>query len=170
MCLIEGCYNNQIRARGLCPKHYERMRRLHQLPENARQRNSRNYVRAKVDNGSRKGSEHVALVEKILGKILPKGVQIHHIDGNPSNNSPFNLIVCPNQSYHRLIHRRQEALEKCGNVDYSKCSYCKEYDAPENLSFIKMSNGWHRSYHKKCAALDARNRWKANNKKWLKDK
>src|SRR5690242_4368171 len=50
--------------------------------------------------------EHVMLAEKALGKQLPRGAQVHHVDGNKQNNAPNNLVVCEDASYHRLLHQR----------------------------------------------------------------
>jgi len=77
--------------------------------------------------------EHVLIAEKALGKSLPKGSHVHHVDGNPSNNDPKNLVVCPNSGYHKLLELRTRALEICGNANYRKCPFCKKYDDPENM-------------------------------------
>jgi len=45
------------------------------------------------------------IARKALGKSLPKGAIVHHIDGNPANNRNDNLLVC-NRSYHLLLHQR----------------------------------------------------------------
>ena len=76
---------------------------------------------------------HIRVAERVLGKRLPKGVEIHHFDGNRNNNAHSNLVICPNKEYHALLHIRQRALEACGNADFRKCLFCKTYDAVENL-------------------------------------
>jgi hypothetical protein len=91
-----------------------------------------------------------AIVEEILGYILPLKAVIHHIDGNWRNNEPSNLLVCENDTYHQLIHRRARALQACGHASWRKCCYCKNYDDPKNLSF--SGNKTVKIYHKKCAA------------------
>lgn len=51
-------------------------------------------------------SEHRFVFEEVYGKINSK-VHIHHIDGNPNNNSPDNLnSVSPGE--HARLHRLQE--------------------------------------------------------------
>lgn len=46
------------------------------------------------------------VVERALGHRLPLGAVVHHWDENPGNNNPANLLVCPNQAYHMIIHGR----------------------------------------------------------------
>ena len=65
-------------------------------------RNRKTYV---SKNGYRqfKGSKklvHRWVVEKKLGRKLKSAEVVHHIDGNPLNNSPKNLKVYKNQSQH----------------------------------------------------------------------
>ena len=54
--------------------------------------------------------EHILVAEKAMGKYLPKGAVVHHIDENGLNNAPGNLVVCQDDSYHKLIHKRARAL------------------------------------------------------------
>lgn len=83
--------------------------------------------------------EHIILAEKALGKSLPMGVQVHHYGKNGNNDK---IVICQNQEYHYLLHIRAKAYEVCGNANYRKCKFCKEYDDPENLSIKHLtSNG-----------------------------
>lgn len=91
---------------------------------------------------------HVAVVEKALGKRLPAGAIVHHADDNPSNNAPGNLVVCPSQQYHRLLHSRAEAYDACGNANWRKCQYCQTFDDPANMKQVQkggraLMTCWH---------------------------
>jgi hypothetical protein len=97
--------------------------------------------------------EHVLVAERALGKPLPIGAQVHHWDRNRANNANENLVICPDQAYHRLLHRRMDALDACGNPNWMPCRFCRQYDAPENLYIAP--NGVH-AYHRACSATYAR--------------
>ena len=92
---------------------------------------------------------YVLIAEKALGKALPKGVIIHHFDEIPSNDENVNLIICENDTYHKLLHQRMRALKACGNADWKKCKLCKQYDNPENLYYNKKSYSF---VHRKCSS------------------
>lgn len=98
--------------------------------------------------------EHILIAERALGKPLPAGAEVHHVDRNRSNNAPRNLVVCPDSAYHQLLHRRQRALDACGHADWMKCKYCKRYDAPENVK--QSASG---SFHQSCFRAYARQRY-----------
>ncbi len=49
---------------------------------------------------------HRLIVEQVLGKRLPAKAVVHHVNGNGLDNRKCNLVVCPDQSYHRLIEFR----------------------------------------------------------------
>uniref|UniRef100_A0A6H2A0B5 Putative homing endonuclease n=1 Tax=viral metagenome TaxID=1070528 RepID=A0A6H2A0B5_9ZZZZ len=91
--------------------------------------------------------EHILIAEKALGKLLPEKAVIHHIDGNPSNNIPSNLVICQDNGYHLLLHRRQRAYKACGNANWIKCPYCKKYDDPNNNMYVNKSGI---GFHRKC--------------------
>ena len=93
--------------------------------------------------------EHIVIAEKALGKHLPKDAQIHHYGSTRDNTK---IVICENQKYHWLLETRQRAYRNCGNPNWKKCKYCKQYDNPKNLT-IACSGV---AYHKKCKREYAR--------------
>lgn len=62
-------------------------------------------------NGNRK-LEHVMLAEEALGKKLPSKAVVHHMNSNKLDNfTSYNLVICPDQAYHMLLHKRIRAWE-----------------------------------------------------------
>lgn len=55
--------------------------------------------------------EHRLLAEKALGKPLPEGAVVHHMGAPDDNHGFFKLVICPDQDYHLLLHRRMAACE-----------------------------------------------------------
>lgn len=98
---------------------------------------------------------HVLVAEKALGKPLPKEGVVHHVDEDPSNNNPGNLVICESQSYHFLLHSRKKALKECGHASWKKCQFCQQYDDPNNL-YVPPIRGV--ICHRRCRAQDKRNR------------
>lgn len=101
-------------------------------------------------------SEHIIVAEKALGKFLPKGAEIHHINGDRMDNSANNLVICQDRAYHMLLHRRTEALKICGHADWRKCKICKKYDHPDNLYICENIKYGATVYHRKCHASNER--------------
>lgn len=90
--------------------------------------------------------EHILVAEKALGKYLPEGSCPHHVNGKKNDNRPKNLVICEDLDYHNFIHQRTRAYKVCGHATWRKCTYCQQYDAPENLHIRKGQA----SYHKSC--------------------
>jgi hypothetical protein len=107
--------------------------------------------------GGRGLGVHCLVAERALGKRLPKGAIVHHVDHDRSNNKPTNLVICPNQAYHLLLHQRERALMACGNPDWRHCGLCKQYDAPENMQ--RTSQNAYR--HARCYNAYMR-KWRAS--------
>lgn len=91
--------------------------------------------------------EPILIAEKALGKFLPEKAIMHHSNRKPSDNEGSNLIICQDQAYHLLLHKRMRALKACGYANWRKCSYCKQYDDPENLY---ISPDGYTVYHRNC--------------------
>jgi hypothetical protein len=49
-----------------------------------------------------------------LGQPLPQGWVIHHLDENPHNNQPDNLILFRDQSVHARFHQRLLERQRAG--------------------------------------------------------
>lgn len=101
--------------------------------------------------------QHVIVAEKALGKPLPPGAEVHHVDENKANNDPSNLVICPSTQYHRILHQRAKALAACGNAGWKKCVYCQQWDDPKNMWNGKSQASRHRAcqaeyYRKRKAA------------------
>jgi hypothetical protein len=116
-CSREGCEELGSTASGLCLKHYKskwyldkvgRTQNLVRTSEEFWIHNRTHYVMIKTDG--KLVYEHRVLAEKALGKPLPKGAIIHHTGERWDNHGPFKLVICPNQAYHNLIHKRAKEL------------------------------------------------------------
>lgn len=78
--------------------------------------------------------EHVEIAEKALGRPLPRMAEVHHIDLNRANNTPKNLVICPDHKYHELLHLRQEAIDSTGDPNQRKCKFCKTYSPISDMA------------------------------------
>ena len=111
-------------------------------------------------NARRNGviSEHRYLAAKALGKVLPVNAVVHHHNGKYSKGE---LVLCENNSYHKLLHVRQRAYEATGDSHKRKCSFCKQWDNIWNMSaFWHRENsffhlGCEREYKRKWRIVDA---------------
>lgn len=152
LCSIALC-GREVRAAGLCNMHYKRKIRTGSVGSAGRLKadNGRGSTNTEgyhqVYSGGKLTFNHIVIAEKALGKKLPKGACVHHVDENKGNNNPSNLVICPDEKYHRLLHMRTKALAESGNPSNLKCPYCKKYDQPESLT-INKSGGY--AFHPSC--------------------
>lgn len=108
------------------------------------------YILAYSESAQKYVQEHILIVETVLGRSLPNGVEIHHVDSNGRNNKNANLVVCPNAAYHHLLHKRTRALEACGNANFLKCWICKRWDDPSRITIRSSNYIGTTSVHKSC--------------------
>lgn len=87
--------------------------------------------------------EYILVAEKALGKPLPAGAIIHHLNGTGSGP----ICIGQNQGYHNLLHQRLRAYRACGHAHWRKCQFCKQYDRPENVHITPDGH----VYHHQCA-------------------
>lgn len=122
-CSAEGCTNRAIISHKIernphkyCHKHLEHWRRnghiivgRHQRFE-GRHKNMDGYIKVYTPAGYQ--YEHIILAEKALGRKLPKNARVHHMNEiRDDNHTPLNLVICPNEGYHQLLHKRMRELK-----------------------------------------------------------
>lgn len=100
--------------------------------------------------------EHLLVAERALGRPLPEGAVIHHLNGVRDDNRNQNLVICQDHAYHMLLHQRQRALAECGHASWRKCRFCGEYDDPVNMYVGPSKNVRHR----KCVNAYRRARYR----------
>lgn len=151
LCSIDGCEKKQL-ALGLCCAHYTLKRRNGDPHIRKRNKNGDGWVsgcgyRTRTENCVTK-MEHIMVAEVALGKQLPNLAVVHHVNEVKTDNRNENLVICPNQAYHRLIHQRTDAYNACGNANWRKCKRCFCYGDPDVMA--KDGNGFS---HKLCKNL-----------------
>jgi len=155
-CSVEGC-DLPRKCAQMCQKHYIRWYKygdplfLLRRPNGTGCIDKTGYVVYGV--GSRKVHGHVLVAERALGRRLPKGSLVHHVDEDRANNASSNLVICESTAYHSLLHLRLAALRACGHAAWRKCYLCGVYAAPADLYVSRRH-----VYHRACAAAYQRER------------
>ena len=106
---------------------------------------------------------YVYTAEKALGRPLPKGAVVHHIDGNPYNDSPNNLVILQSHKEHMVLHAKMDLVSKGGIPGkHLWCPQCLQVKVLEDFGY-NAANGW-RGYKnnicKLCVRLKAREKRK----------
>lgn len=110
------------------------------------------YIKFRCPNHPRANSngyvyEHILIVEAAIGEYVNRPIVIHHVNGNRADNRLINLVLCLNNKQHKMLHQQQRALEVCGNPDWLRCPYCKEWDDPKRMY---VHPGRDAGYHRSC--------------------
>ena len=77
--------------------------------------------------------EHVYVAERILGRKLEKNEVVHHIDRNPRNNNPENLVVMTN-SQHTRLHNLNRGKKEVMSDEFQALSVSAESNRLGNRS------------------------------------
>lgn len=149
ICTINGC-NGKIIAKGLCSKHYSRLKRLGD--PNALLRNANGYGSKRVNgnvylykpnhpNAMKNGKilEHYFVMSEFLGRKIDKSENVIHLDNNRSNNNLNNLKLITKYIYCTIegCNDRVHAQDLC-NRHYAR--YIK-YGDPLHISGRERGTG-----------------------------
>lgn len=102
-------------------------------------------------------SEHLAIGDRVIGRILPDGVQVHHFNEIRSDNANKNLVICENQAYHLLLHQRARAYRATGCATARSCVICKGW----NQEDLYISPSGNMARHRVCHAMKVKSRARA---------
>lgn len=97
---------------------------------------------------------HILIAERALGKPLPLGSEVHHVDESKQNNANANLVICQDRHYHVLLHRRALVVRNGGDPDTQR--FCRLCESVKLLNEFPTDNSiadGHRSYCKACASV-----------------
>lgn len=127
-CKIENC-ERVAHSKGMCRLHHTRWYRtgnagkaeLVKPSQGEGSVNSDGYLGKMVNY--KQILVHREIAEKALGKHLPPGSIVHHLNKDRQDNRPCNLVVCPDEAYHKLLHQRQAEL------GYNGPEHTEEYKA-----------------------------------------
>lgn len=137
------------RVRGLPAKY------IHGHNATGRRREGRNDYLARNSSSRPCGRilQHVEIAEKALGRRLPKGAQVHHVDGNKRNNATSNLVICQDGAYHQLLHVRTRIVRAGGNPNTQKiCTKCGEVKALDAFNKASHIAGGRASQCRDCSS------------------
>lgn len=145
-CSVDGCTLTASR-KSMCNNHYRMMRKYgdplfrQNRPLGSGTPHNKGYWMYEI-NG-RSVMRHVLAAEKAIGKKLPLGVEVHHVDDDRGNDTNSNLIVCQDRAYHMLLHKRTKALKISGHANWITCQICKQYSPPEEIKSYSNGVKWH---------------------------
>lgn len=146
-CSVEGC-NNFVRTKGFCNMHYLRKWKgqvagpatPYIADDGAGYISVHGYHIITVP-GRGQIKAHRYIAEKALGKRLPNRAVVHHWNRNRLDNRNCNLVVCPDESYHRLLHARQKALGYDGPPPPESLTNSADAEPMQPVAAISTSEG-----------------------------
>ncbi len=115
ICKIPKCGHKTL-AKSLCNKHYLKLS-IYGDPLTSKNRpkgtgtihTQNGYTTILIKIGKRRQAISRFIAEKHLNRLLKNDEIVHHIDKNPMNNFPSNLVVCKRNDhirFHKLKHSR----------------------------------------------------------------
>lgn len=104
--------------------------------------------------------KHVLIAERALGRYLPNGAEVHHVDDNALNNANSNLVICQSHEYHHLLHVRARIVRAGGNPNTQRiCWDCRQLkDFGEFNRCTRNKNGGLSNHCRECSRRACRDR------------
>jgi hypothetical protein len=107
--------------------------------------------------------EYRLRAEEALGHPLPPKAVVHHATGSLAPGAP--LVICQDESYHRLLHRRMRVAAAGGDPNLDRlCTNCGPLPAAEFYPATRTTDGYMKFYGhcKRCShrASNATHAWK----------
>ena len=117
ICCTEDCSEVTFSKSGICTKHYKQQWYLKSVgrTELTQRTSEERWINmatgyVMVKHNDKLDYEHRVLAEKALGKPLPPKAIVHHTGARDDNYGLFKLVICPDQEYHALLHKRMREL------------------------------------------------------------
>lgn len=93
--------------------------------------NTKGYVTLKAGAG-RVRLEHIVIAERAIGRRLPAGAVVHHVDEDTARNIGANLCILQSDHEHKQLHARKRVFESGGDPHKDRwCSGCLKPRAME---------------------------------------
>jgi hypothetical protein len=93
----------------------------------------------------------VLVAEQALGRYLPDGVEVHHVDEDVRNNRNGNLVICQDKAYHKLLHVRARVVAAGGDPNtQALCGWCRLPKAFDQ--FYRMAKNKSGGVNSRCKA------------------
>jgi hypothetical protein len=94
---------------------------------------------------------HIVKAELALGRRLPCGAVVHHVDGDKWNNANANLVICQDVAYHALLHRRTRIVKAGGDPNRQRiCCHCRRVLDTSCFSVRATKVGRRDGYKNQC--------------------
>ncbi len=115
---------------------------------------SAGYIRRNSYNGpGRHRAEHILVVERALGHMVPVGTIVHHVNGVKSDYRNDNLVALQSEGEHAELHRKMRVRSAGGSPwDDRLCCTCRKAKCAS--AFYATSRGYS-SECKECARTGA---------------
>lgn len=95
------------------------------VPHNYGKRSDTDRYRVVMRKGGGFTYSHRLRAENAIGKPLPAGAIVHHVDGSQRDES--DLVICQDQKYHLLLHMRMRTRAAGGDPWTDKlCQGCRK--------------------------------------------